>query len=151
MSCKYTAGIFVFNQDKKLLVVHPTHSPNDVWSIPKGECLYGFKSEVIRELYEETNIKITEQHSDKIHYIGNYPYNNKSNKCLVAYYFFIPFQYSAPFIKELKCNSMVENPKIQPTPFPEVDEFKWVRVQDALQMIHDTQQRALIDFMDGNI
>ncbi len=145
----YTAGIFVFrNYGKEFLIVHPTNFPKNVWSIPKGECDDNFKENAIRELKEETNIVIPTISNSSIFYMGNYAYNN-FRKCLVA--FGVNLSLDELRSQKLECSSMVQSTNIFSMAFPEVDEFKWVVIEDALNLIHPTQQQALIHWKNGEI
>jgi len=65
-------------------------------------------------------------------------------------------KYLAPFLVmidydtnlfDLKCESMVEIDGIKP--FPEVDEFKWVTIDEALPLIHITQRATLLKIREG--
>jgi len=53
------AGTFIFKEDKKILMIHRTD--NNTWGIPGGSLELGESLEEAakREVYEETNLKIS--------------------------------------------------------------------------------------------
>jgi len=123
-----TCGLYIINKDDKLLICHPTHHAPNFFSIPKGKLEDGesFLEAAIRETYEETNIDLNLDIVEIFHYLGMDTYRSKK-KILVSFVLFekefgslIPFNLSDV---ELKCESMVDSPR----PFPENDEFRWVR------------------------
>lgn len=135
----YTAGIFLFNKDNNLLIVHPTNAPKTKWSIPKGlvddnEDVY---DAAVRELFEETNIDIRLLKPVFVRRGDNVPYKNKK-KTLCP--FFVKVFDDMDNI-ELKCTSMVEIAGKKP--FPENDKFLWCSLVNAKDVIHETQVEAL--------
>lgn len=86
----FTAGIFIVNHKKEILLTHATHSPMKYWGIPKGlvdEDTHETHLEAaIREVEEETGIKILRKSA--VHHLGNMKYKT-GNKVLVAYYLFL--------------------------------------------------------------
>lgn len=89
-SADFTAGIFIINNKKEILVTHATNSPFSTWGIPKGLVDKGeshFEA-ALREVEEETGIKIIGDGRNAVHHLGNMPYKN-GNKILVAYYVFL--------------------------------------------------------------
>ena len=136
---KITCGIFLFNNRNEFLIVHPTNHPEDFWSIPKG---IKNKNEddfdaACRELHEETNIKLEDiDVIDKKH-LGMFKYNYK-NKKLSAFYVETKYDFKD---YEIKCESMVRH--LKGKDFPEVDDFKWVNIEEAYKLIHITQVPCL--------
>jgi len=139
-----TVGIFLFTNKMKLLVCHPTNSSWQHWSVPKGLKEKGEDpfSAGIRELYEETNIDY-KTHIEKkvIHILLNidgfkYPKRNK-----VLYPYFIKLDYNDVSHFDLKCESMVNIDGREP--FPEVDAYKWVDIDEAKKLLHITQINAI--------
>jgi len=139
----YTVGTFLINRDKELLICHPTGQGENTWTIPKGlmdetdECDY-FQT-AIRELEEETNVKYDD--------IKNYVVNilkldnviYKSNKkILVPYLIEINFNVNN---FNLKCNSMVKTNNGYN--FPEVDQYKWIKLEKASHLLHESQSKVL--------
>lgn len=118
---KITCGIWLFNKNKEMLLVHPTYHAENFYTIPKGVMDAGeteFEA-AKRELHEETNILW----SDIEKFITNitelelkvFKNNKKAMKSFV-----VECDSDLSFL-ELKCNSMVPRKE----PFPEVDVFIW--------------------------
>lgn len=134
-----TAGIFLITKSNKLLITHPTNSPDNVWSIPKGlvdknESTFEAAK---RELLEETGIDLNLNDIVDIRYYGKIKYP-KRKKYLTGYV--VEIGHDEFLNKKLECNSMVHLPdKI----FPENDDFKWVDFSEALKLIHVTQKKVL--------
>jgi len=145
----YTVGIFLYNEkDNKILIVHPTNSSQKFWSIPKGlkeENEDAFITGV-RELREETNISLNDIDVDIITYIEEFPTIKypKRSKSLIPYLVMIKYDVN---LFDLKCECMVEIDGIKP--FPEIDEFKWVSIDEALPLIHVTQQKTLLKIKEN--
>jgi 8-oxo-dGTP pyrophosphatase MutT (NUDIX family) len=116
---------FLITYQNTLLLGRVTH--HDFWDIPKGmkEKNEDYLTAALRELYEETTIKI--KNKNAIEEIGFRDYER--HKVLFLFKYEAPQQY-----KNLRCISMVEyDPKMDPDgdrgyfdPFPEVDKFEWV-------------------------
>ncbi len=142
----YTAGIFLFNSNDEILIVHPTNAPIKNWSIPKGivEENEDLLTTVKRELYEETNIKIDKLNLNHLFIGNNVPYKNKK-KTLCPIFYKIDYDLSNV---ELMCNSFVEIDNR--TPFPENNIIQWVKIVDALNVIHPTQVIAYNQYLIDN-
>jgi len=134
------AGIFLVNKEKQILICHPTNHPADVWSIPKGKIENGEEAldAAIRETYEETNIDL----HDVSHFtpleIQTYSHKKKSLSgflVLETENLLIDFDSF-----ELKCNSNV--PKARGG-FPEMDDYAWVDIEIARDLLHPTQVASL--------
>lgn len=139
---KTTCGIFLFRKDGKFLIGHPTNHEATTFSIPKGlKNLYenDFLA-AVRELYEETNIDLS-KYTFTVNKIGDYIYSHK-NKFLVAFKIEIDSMLEDV---DIKCDSMVRRKGIEP--FPEIDSFKWVSIDECLAMdkyiLNSTQIEAL--------
>ncbi len=136
---KLTCGIFLINNENKILIGHPTNHTKDLWSIPKGQPKKG-ESNIItafREFEEETsidlwNIRLT------IEKIGSFVYPHKK-KTLIAYQ--VNIQKTIP-IEKIHCTSMV-HPKVYGKEVPEMDMFKWVSKDEAMVLLHPVQREAL--------
>jgi len=129
-----TCGFFILDKKYNVLICHPTNSSVDSWSIPKGlqENNETVKAAAIRELEEETSIIV--ESSDDFVRLPDSPYR-KAKKQLVSYLLVVD---SRP---PTKCDSMVnKDGKV----FPEIDEFKWVSLDKAEELLHHTQA-SLID------
>ena len=134
---KYTCGIFLRNIVGEILICHATNS-NGIWSIPKGLVDDGedYESAAIRELFEETSIKLEDLDISEIRPLGIYPFRS-GKKTLVP--FLVDFKDDWTKINTV-CHSMVLN---RPIPFPEVDKFLWVDYDLAKEKLHYTQHEAL--------
>lgn len=132
---KTTCGIFLFNCEGKLLIAHPTNHSMDLWSIPKG--IQDKKEDTftaaIRELYEETNISLSKIGEFTVNYLGEFEYKHKNKKlsafCIITNFDFVGY--------DLRCESMVTHMKGKD--FPEVDEFRWVSIEEAESLLHESQ------------
>ena len=144
---KYTVGIFLITNSKKILIVHPTYHNKNSWSIPKGLKDNGEDTFAagIRELYEETNIKYEQIMHDVIiiKKMDDVKYS-KNNKYLVPYFIILGSDNINHL--NLKCLSMVEIDNRNP--FPEVDKYMWVTFENALNVLHETQIKALNDYIN---
>ena len=75
------AGIFIMRNDGKLLICHPTHHPEDIWSIPKGKVEEGeTKLEAaLRETEEETNLWLGSNDNFVVYDLERLMINNRFN------------------------------------------------------------------------
>ena len=137
MKYRYTCGIFLMNKAGQVLICHVTNS-NGIWSIPKGLVDDGedHQSAAIRELFEETSIKLGDLDIDGLEPLGIFPYNS-GKKTLIP--FLVNFINDWAKIDTV-CHSMVTNRAI---PFPEVDKFIWANYELAKEKLHYTQHAAL--------
>lgn len=139
-----TAGIFFINKDLKLLIAHPTG--HDFWSIPKGKLEKGEDSisAALRETWEETNVDlggITKWYElDTI----KYKHGKKKLKPFIVLEIENLKINSDEFI--LKCNSIIDNNSKWNVGLPEMDDYKWVTIDEARIMLHYTQVECL-DFI----
>ena len=134
---KFSCGIFLKNKVGQILICHATNS-NGIWSIPKGILDKGedYETAAIRELLEETSIKLNDLNIDGIKPLGIFPFKT-GKKALVP--FLVNFTDDWNKIETI-CHSMVMNRVI---PFPEVDEFIWADYDLAKAKLHYTQHEAL--------
>ena len=134
------AGIFLVRKDGKLLVCHPTNHKPDFWSIPKGKVEEGesFVNAAIRETFEETNIELSE--CKNLRRLEPVTYTHKK-KMLHPFLLLerenVEYDWGA---FELKCNSCVP---LDRGGFPEMDEYKWVTIEEARPLLHITQVACL--------
>lgn len=145
MAKTIAAGIFIIRQDKKLLICHPTNHAVDFWSIPKGKLDDGEEiiDAAIRETYEETNIDLTTtmaRESFSIHPLDSVQYGHK--KKMIYPFLYIETKFSTMNWEnlEIKCNS---NVPIDRGGFPEMDDYKWVTLDEAKELVHETQVACL--------
>lgn len=133
------AGLFLVNKKYKILVGHPSYNKPNFWSIPKGK-VDGYETlleAAVRETYEETNVKLfTDLHD--FFYVGKSVYKHKRKEITM----FTTFEEEHANWDRLHitCNSMV--PK-EEGGFPEMDAFKWVSIDEARSMLHETQANKL--------
>lgn len=140
------AGIFIVRKDKKLLVCHPTnHNPN-FWSIPKGRLEEGETTiqGALRETYEECNIDLVDTNDFKAFEME--PVNYKKKKVIYPFLYFEKADSKVNWSDiNLKCNSYVPE---KLGGFPEMDDFKWVDLDSARDILHYTQSSCIDLILD---
>jgi ADP-ribose pyrophosphatase YjhB (NUDIX family) len=140
MAKTLAAGIFLVNKEKQVLICHPTNHPKDVWSIPKGKIEDGEEpvDAAIRETYEESNVDLSKAESFIPLEVQNYSHKKKSIKA------FLVLESKNPDVDfdsfEFKCNSNVPEER---GGFPEMDDFVWVDIEIARDLLHPTQIASL--------
>lgn len=137
---KKLGGIFLVNNEGKVLICHPTGHASWTWSIPKGNIEKGetpFEG-ALRETWEETNINLP---PDVIKREITPQVNNKGNKELHTY---LVLESENPNIDwgkfDLKCNSHFYRNNLK---YPEMDQYQWIGIRDARDIVSDSQKRAL--------
>ena len=134
-----SAGLFLIRKDYNVLVCHPTKMKKTVWSIPKGKVEVGehYIDAAVRETLEETNANLSNW--SIIHNLTPMVYPN-GKKVLHGYALF-ESQNRINFDDfELKCNSNVPEDK---GGYPEMDDYKWVTIDEARYLLHITQVNCL--------
>jgi 8-oxo-dGTP pyrophosphatase MutT (NUDIX family) len=131
-----TCGIFFISANNLLLIAHPTNAPENVWSIPKGllEPDETHENAAAREFLEETGIEIDMMLLECLEPVI-YPHGKK---------YLHPFVYKSEHEHHVfnpVCESMVIKPDADP--FPENDDFRWVTLDEARELIHLTQIACL--------
>ena len=134
MSKTHAAGIFLVRKDGMLLICHPTN--HAIWSIPKGK-IDGEETPLeaaIRETLEESNIDLKDCES----FIELEPVNySHKKKMLHPFLVYEGFNKSLNFDSfEIKCTSMVPDERGS---FPEMDGYKFVSLDEAKSLLHETQ------------
>jgi 8-oxo-dGTP pyrophosphatase MutT (NUDIX family) len=140
------AGLFLVNKENKILVGHPTNHDPNFWSIPKGK-IDGNETPLeaaIRETYEESNFKLFKD-LHKFIEIGKYVYRHKKKDIMLFAHFEKESGYWDNIV--IQCNS---NVPVERGGFPEMDDYKWVTLDEARDMLHKTQVDAL-DVLDEKI
>ncbi len=146
------AGLFLIRKDNKFLVGHPTRHKATFWSIPKGKVEEGEENilAAVRETQEECNVDVSNW--SVVHNLEPVKYT-KTKKILYPFVLF-ERQNVFDFDKfELKCNSFVPEDK---GGFPEMDDFKWVTIEEGRSLLHETQVacldkiEAIINKLNGN-
>lgn len=146
-----TCGFYIINKEKKLLICHPTKHPDTIWSIPKGMKDKGENEldAAKRELFEETNIHYDLLSTNIISQIEFPKFSHPNWKKGKKELFSILLHCDTDFSEfELKCESYVN----EDLDFPEIDEFKWVELEEAHNYLHYTQQcnlQAIKDFINN--
>jgi 8-oxo-dGTP pyrophosphatase MutT (NUDIX family) len=142
MSKTIAAGVFIVRKDKKLLICHPTNHKSDFWSIPKGKVDNGesLLDGALRETYEETNIDLRNNYNFGIHVLP--PVNYTHNKKVINAFVYVENPDSTMDWNsiEIKCNS---NVPAERGGFPEMDDYKWVSIEEAKALLHETQSASL--------
>ena len=142
-----TSGIFIFDENQHFLVCHPTYSAGLCWSIPKGLPEEGetYEQAAIRELYEETNITLTDKQIERIAFVGDFKYPEK-DKELFAHVLMLDGD-DVP--TDLYCHSIV-NPKGmgRGREFPEVDNYFWMNISASF-MLNCSQKEALARIIEN--
>jgi 8-oxo-dGTP pyrophosphatase MutT (NUDIX family) len=138
MAKTIAAGLFIVRKNKKLLVAHPTNHKPDFWSIPKGKVEFNetFLEGALRETYEETNLELTDSTNFDIFPMLGVNYGHKKK---ILYPFLYLEKEESTFNwdeQELKCNS---NVPAERGGFPEMDDYKWVTLDEARGLLHETQ------------
>jgi 8-oxo-dGTP pyrophosphatase MutT (NUDIX family) len=130
---KTTCGIYLFNlHTRQFLLCHATRSRFDQWSIPKGlpdenESCY---DAAIRELYEETGIKLEDLRVIQIKELPAVKYK-KQNKLLQPFLLVTDTDLSS---FEFSCISMVNDK------YPEVDKYGWAGFDEMKTLAHESQR-----------
>lgn len=135
------AGVFLVRKDGKLLVCHPTNHDPNFWSIPKGKVEDGeyFIDAAIRETYEETNISLGLARNIRVLEPVNYSHKKK---ILHPFVVFEAENVGLPWDSfDIKCNSNVPEDR---GGFPEMDDYKFVSIDEAKKLLHETQVKALL-------
>jgi 8-oxo-dGTP pyrophosphatase MutT (NUDIX family) len=141
MSKVIASGIFIINKDLNVLICHPTRHAKNFWSIPKGKLDSGesLVDAAIRETYEECNIELNEYYN-KLIPLPPVTYSHKKKEIRP----FVLFETDCVGLDlskfELKCNSNVPEER---GGFPEMDDFKWVTIDVAELLLHETQVTCL--------
>lgn len=147
MAKTIAAGLFIVRKDKKLLVAHPTNHKPNFWSIPKGKVEENetFLEGALRETYEETNLNLAETTKFQIFPMQSVNYSHKK-KILYPFLFLEKSDSKFDWDKqELKCNSNVPDER---GGFPEMDAFKWVTLEEARELLHETQVACIDKILD---
>lgn len=135
----HAAGLFLIRKDNKFLVGHPTNHKPNFWSIPKGRLDENEKplEAAVRETFEETNADVSNW---QVIYTLS-PVEYKRMKKTLHPFVLFEVENSIDFNKfELKCNSFVPESH---GGFPEMDDFKWITLDEAHELLHESQIACL--------
>jgi putative (di)nucleoside polyphosphate hydrolase len=136
------SGLFIVRKDKNLLICHPTNHGPEFWSIPKGKVEEGevFLEAAYRETYEETNLDLFENKNFDIYPMQSVNYSHKKK---ILYPFLCLERVDSKFDwgkQEIKCNSNVPHERGD---FPEMDDYKWVELEESKILLHNTQSACI--------
>ncbi|MEI9917696.1 MAG: NUDIX hydrolase [Bacteroidota bacterium] len=129
-------GTYLYSPvSKKFLVVHPTNSRWNNWSIPKGLMEKGEEiyDVCVRELNEETGIDLNNINILASHQLPTRKYQ-KQEKSLDSYLIVTDTDFS----HHKFTSNLVEGKD-----FPENDKWKWVTLEEAVSIIHQSQAENL--------
>ena len=140
MAKTIAAGVFMVRKDGRVLVCHPTNHKPDFWSIPKGKVEEGENliDAAIRETYEESNIDLSDCKGIRALEAVNYTHKKK-----ILHPFLVLERNNSNLdwdSFDLKCNSFVPEDR---GGFPEMDDFKWVSLDEAKIILHNTQAACI--------
>jgi 8-oxo-dGTP pyrophosphatase MutT (NUDIX family) len=127
----------ILNDNGMILVGHPTgkrYGPAS-FDIPKGHLEDGEDPRecAVRELYEETSIKLTNEEINRMKDLGQVKYT--SSKDLRLFY----LETKVPDVKTLKCISTWDD---NGTPRPEINEHRMIPIED-LSLLYKSLQSAV--------
>lgn len=131
-----TCGVFLYsNQIDRVLVGHITNQ--NAWSIPKGhldDTDSDYFSCAVRELYEETNIKINQINVLNIKDLGFSEYRGKNKR--IRSYLVVT---DTPIEEmDIKCNSYFDENGLS---YPEFDSYKWIKIDSLKHYVHYAQSQ----------
>jgi 8-oxo-dGTP pyrophosphatase MutT (NUDIX family) len=141
MSKTLAAGVFLVRKNGTILICHPTNHKPDFWSIPKGKLDDNETplAAAIRETFEESNISLL---FNEKNIIALEPVNYGHKKKML--YPFVFFESMSVVLNwdnfDIKCNS---NVPLDRGGFPEMDDYKWVTIDEARPLLHETQAACL--------
>lgn len=141
MAKTLAAGIFLVRKNGTLLVCHPTNHADTFWSIPKGKLDENETplAAAIRETFEESNISLI---FNEKNIVALEPVNYGHKKKML--YPFVFLESRSEFLNwdafDVRCNS---NVPLDRGGFPEMDAFKWIPIEEARPLLHETQAACL--------
>ena len=148
---KTSCGVIIINEYNEIFMGHSTG--NKFYDIPKGLLDEG-ENELqcaLRECMEETSIDLS---SKSLEVIGLCPYNKEKN----LYLFVVSIKKSEIELDNLVCNSFFEDyysKKLK----PEVDEFKWISVNELTQncaksmgvLLNKLKDNHVLDYKENTV
>ena len=146
----HSAGFICYKYDEELLIflVHST-GHKGIWSFPKGEGEFPetLLECALREFKEETSIDIDKFGLFKEEICTDTFFNNpiylgsiQQSKIKIVHAFAIEFNIDPKQCKSNWCEFPIGTGKI----IPELDDYKWVRYDEALRIINPKQIPLLL-------
>ncbi len=134
-----TCGIYLFNNNGKLLIGHPTNHKPNIWTIPKGRVDEGETDHFMvakRELFEEANINLEDFTHKFIEDVVEFDLirYKATNKYLKGFVVKVNHSFED---HDIRCDSMVYRDGV--AVFPEIDGFRWVTIEEAREVLHESQ------------
>lgn len=131
-----TCGTYLYSTLlQKFIVAHPTRTRWNNWSIPKGVQEPGedYYQVCVRELNEETGIDVSKINILSTHQLPSRKYK-KQEKSLESYLVITDTDFS---------NHKFTSNLVEGKDFPENDKWKWVTLEEAVGIIHESQAENL--------
>jgi len=128
----------------RVLIRHPTGHKKDFWSIPKckiEKVETNFQG-AMRETQEECNVDLKYVELQMLYELPKVNYKH-GKKCL---YPFVVMECNneLDFSEfEIKCNAIVPEGEKWNAGKPEFDDFKWLSLDEAKKLLHDTQAKCI--------
>jgi 8-oxo-dGTP pyrophosphatase MutT (NUDIX family) len=138
------AGIYLVNNEGKVLMGKPSGHNDTFWSIPKGKMEEGETAwqTAMRETQEESNVDLKDIELDKIYELPKVKYTS-GKKCIYPFVI-LECENDMDFSKlDIKCNAIVPADAKWNAGKPEFDEFKWGTFDEAEKMLHSSQQGSI--------
>lgn len=137
MSKVITCGLYLISKNNNVLICHPTGG-GDEWSLPKGKVEEGEKSfdTAVRETKEETGIVISVNNFGIPMKLPDRLYKS-GRKILKS---FAMFESVDGDIESFKCHC---DSYVGSTDKPEIDDYMWVSLEKAKEMLHESQVENL--------
>lgn len=118
-----------------MLICHATHAPFCSWTIPKGLPLQNetYWNAACRELLEETGINISKIKVVEVIELPIQLYSQQK-KQIISFLIITNENFRR---HQFECKSFVNHQ------FPEIDQCKWMELQNAKKLVHESQQPQL--------
>ncbi len=130
-------GIFLFDINSNVLLVHPTNAAMFRWSIPQGILEPGesYVDAAEREMFEGTNLKISDYRSSLVAVapLAHQSFD-RQRKSIVPFYYELGLDLKST---ALRCDSIVEA-----RGYPEYDDFMWVSIAAARGLLPEAELKA---------
>jgi len=134
--CETSCGTLLINTMGQIMLGHVTGT--DHWDIPKGRREHGEEplQAAIRELWEETNLRLSEDFFEEL---GNYDY--KPGKRLHLYKAYVAD--AIPDVRQLCCNSFFPC-EAGREPVLAMDGYRWAARDEIPRLCHERLAQRLL-------